>query len=240
LSADEGPAARAEAERLGAVYGRYAESQRRRRQWAASNPGNAAIRAELLEAVVELAAVPLRGDGAVLDVGCGSGRLLAELAARGVDPRRLHGVDLIEARVDAAGRRLGGATVKRADARALPFPDERFELVVLATALSSMPSGEAVARALAEAARVVSPTGLVLCYEPRLPTPLNRATRRIRGAELAAALGPPVASRSLTGLPPLARRLGGATGRLYPLLARAAPTHRLTAHSPGGAPRRRE
>lgn len=239
MTPDEEPAARAEAKRLEAVYGRYAASRRRRRQWAASNPGNAAIRGELLEAVLELAAAPLRGDGAMLDVGCGTGWLLAELAARGVDPGRLHGVDLLEARVEAAGRRLPGAKVEQADARALPFPDECFELVVLATALSSMPNGEAVADALAEAARVVSPTGLVLCYEPRFPNPLNRATRRVGGPELTAALGPPVASRSLTGLPPLARRLGGATGRLYPPLARVAPTHRLTAHSPGVVPRRR-
>lgn len=239
MTADEAPPARAEAERLEAVYGRYARSGRRRRQWAASNPGNAAIRGELLEAALELAAAPLRGDGAVLDVGCGSGWLLAELAGRGVEPGRLHGVDLIERRVEAAGRRLSGATVEQADARALPFPDERFELVVLATALSSMPSGEAVAGALAEAARVVSPTGLVLCYEPRFANPLNRATRRVGGPEIAAALGPPLASRSLTGLPALARRLGDATGRLYPLLARVAPTHRLTAHSPGAVPRPR-
>jgi SAM-dependent methyltransferase len=229
----------AEAERLEAVYGRYAASPRRRRDWAAANPGNVAIRAELLGAVLELAAAPLRDGGPVLDVGCGSGWLLAELAARGVEPARLHGVDLIERRVAAAARRVPGATLERADARALPFPAGRFELVVLLTALSSMPSAESVARALEEAARVVSPTGLVLCYEPRLPNPLNRSTRTVGPGELSAALGPPVASRSLTGLPPLARRLGGAADRLYPLLARLAPTHRLTAHSPGAVPRRR-
>jgi SAM-dependent methyltransferase len=235
LTAGDAPGPRTEADRLEALYDRYAASRRKRRDWAASNPGNLAIRRELLEAVLELAAAPLRDGGLVLDVGCGSGWLLAELAARGVDPGRLHGVDLIERRAEAAARRVPGASVRRADARALPFGDHSFELVVLLTALSSMPSDEAVAAALAEAARVVSPGGLVLCYEPRLANPLNRSTRPVAGRELAVSLGAPVASRSLTGLPPLARRLGRATDRLYPPLARIAPTHRLTAHSPGGA-----
>jgi SAM-dependent methyltransferase len=239
LTSGEAPSPGTEADRLEALYDRYAASRRKRRDWAASNPGNVAIRCELLDTLLELAAGPLRDGGLVLDVGCGSGWLLAELAARGVDPGRLHGVDLIERRVEAAARRVPGASVRRADARVLPFGDRSVELVVLLTALSSMPSGEAVAAALAEAVRVVSPSGLVLCYEPRLANPLNRSTRLVARRDLAASLGPPVASRSLTGLPPLARRLGRATDRLYPPLARITPTHRLTAHSPAGAPRGR-
>jgi SAM-dependent methyltransferase len=239
LASGEAPGPSAEADRLEALYDRYAASQRKRRDWAASNPGNVAIRRELLDAVLELAAAPLRDGGLVLDVGCGSGWLLGELPARGVDSGRLHGVDLIERRVKAAARRAPGATVERADARALPFPDRSFQLVLMLTALSSMPSETAVAGALAEAARVVSASGLVLCYEPRVSNPLNRSTRLVATPELTASLGPPVASRRLTGLPPLARRLGRATGRLYPLLAEIAPTHQLTVHLPGAAPRRR-
>jgi SAM-dependent methyltransferase len=239
LGPGEAPPPGAESDRLEAVYGRYAASRRRRRGWSASNPGNVAIRRELLEAVVELGTVPLSGQGSVLDVGCGSGWLLAELAAGGVEPARLHGVDLLEGRVEAAARRLPGATIERADARALPFPDRRFELVLLFTALSSMASEEAVARALAEAARVVSASGLVLCYEPWVANPFNRSTRLVATSALTASLGPPLASRRLTGLPPLARRLGRATPRLYPLLTSVASTHRLTAHSPASAPRGR-
>jgi len=97
----------------------------------------------------------------------------------------------------------------------------------------------AIAVSLGEAARVVAPGGLVLCYEPRFANPFNRSTRPIAGRDLEASLGAPLASRSLTGLPPLARRLGPATDRLYPALAWLAPTHRLSAHSPGGAPKPR-
>ncbi|MYU26690.1 methyltransferase domain-containing protein [Streptomyces sp. SID7810] len=51
-----------------------------------------------------------RCEGAVLDVGCGPGRLVAELAARG---RTVLGIDVSEAAVDHAGRRLGSPPVGR-------------------------------------------------------------------------------------------------------------------------------
>jgi ubiquinone/menaquinone biosynthesis C-methylase UbiE len=191
----------------------------------------------LLTSIVELAGERLESGGDVLDVGCGGGWLLAELGRTGVAAERLHGVDLIAARVDAARSRVPEADVRLADARKLPYEDGRFELVTLLTTLSSMPNEDSVTRALKEAARVSSPTGVVLCYEPRVPNPFNRSTTRISGASLAESLGPAVTDQALTGFPPIARRLGPLTGRVYPVLASLAPTHRLTAHEPGAAQR---
>jgi SAM-dependent methyltransferase len=168
--------------------------------------------------------------GGFLDVGCGGGWLLEALAKRGARPGQLRGVDALPARVEAASRRVPAADVDAADARALPFDDDSFELVTLIAVLSSMRDDTAVAAALEEARRVTAPTGLVLCYEPRLPNPLNRHTRRISRRELECGPGGElVATRSLTGFPPLARHLGGAAPHLYPLLSRIAPTHRLVA-----------
>lgn len=216
------------------TYRDYRESPRRRRAWAADNRGNRAIRAELLERIVGVAGERLGGQGEILDVGCGGGWLLAELTARGVEERRLHGVDLLESRVEAAGRRLPAADVRLADARRLPYPDERFHLVTLLTCLSSMPDHDAVREALAEAGRVLSGGGLLLCYEPRLPNPFNRATLRVSLRLMKSVLGPHGATYSLTGFPPLARRLGTLTPRLYPPLSRVAPTHALTCWSTPG------
>jgi ubiquinone/menaquinone biosynthesis C-methylase UbiE len=189
--------------------------------------------------VLELAAEPLEGEGAILDVGCGGGWLLAELAGAGVDPGRLLGVDLIPERVAAARERVPRADLRRADARELPFEDGAFSLVTLLSCLSSMPERGDVDRALAEVSRVSAPGGLVLCYEPWLANPLNPATSRVAGRTLERSLGPASASPRLTGFPPLARRLGRFAPRLYPTLARHAPTHRLTAHERGGARRPR-
>lgn len=153
----------------------------------------------------------------------------------GVSPGRLNGVDLLEARVDAARGRLPDSDIRRADARDLPFQDGTFETILMLTCLSSMADDNAVLEALEEAGRVLSPTGLILIYEPWVANPFNRATRLISRSSLTRALGTEEASMRVTGLPPLARRLGPMTQRLYPALARIAPTHRLRAFSrPGG------
>jgi SAM-dependent methyltransferase len=180
--------------------------------------------------VLDLGGEKLDGEGEVLDVGCGTGWLLEALAREGAAPARLHGVEALPARAAAAAARVPGARVQTADARGLPYESGRFGLATLIAVLSSMGSAEEVAVALREARRVAAPGGLVLVYEPRLPNPLNRNTRLIGRQRLEEALGPVKAERTLTGLPPLARRLGRAAPRLYPALARLAPTHRLTAH----------
>lgn len=176
-------------------------------------------------------------DVELLDVGCGGGWLLAELAERGAGPQRLHGVDLLPERIAAAQARVPGADIRRADARRLPFESDRFNAVVMLTTLSSIRERRWRAEALAEAARALRQGGVLLCYEPWLPNPLNRATRRVSAAELQVSVGVPLETHRLTGFPPLARRLGPATPRLYPLLSRLAPSHRLTVHAADGARR---
>lgn len=218
------------ASRLETIYRRYAESNRKRRNWSALNRGNIAIRAELLARVVALADRQIRGVGAILDIGCGSGWILAQLAQRGVAEDRLHGVDLIPARVDAARRKVPAADVRPADARALPYEQGRFQLVLLFTCLSSMETEQAMRHAVTEADRVLGEEGLLLCYEPRIPNPLNRATQRVPRKMLRETMGGEAASMRLTGLPPLARRLGSSTSRLYPLLSKLTATHRLSAY----------
>ncbi|MFG2603445.1 class I SAM-dependent methyltransferase [Streptomyces sp. NPDC048514] len=52
-----------------------------------------------------------RCEGAVLDVGCGPGRLVAELAARG---RSVLGIDVSDAAVEHTAQRLGSAVFERA------------------------------------------------------------------------------------------------------------------------------
>ena len=218
-----------EAERVRRAYDRYAASRRRQRAWAADNPGNRAIRAELLEALLEEAGPELRSGGELLDVGCGGGFWLEALRDAGVAPERLTGVDLLPARVSAASARVPGATVRLADARALPFDDGRFALVLAFTLLSSLASAEDVRRAATEARRVLRPGGLLLVYEPRLPNPLNRRVRRISAHALEQAGMRPVSDLALTVLPPVARRLGSRTPALYPRLSRLPPlrSHRL-------------
>jgi ubiquinone/menaquinone biosynthesis C-methylase UbiE len=203
-----------------------APSARKRHAWSAANLGNQAIRRELVAAVLALFPSALAPGARLLDAGCGSGWWLRELAERGA--ARLHGVDLSPERVEAAAAAVPVADVRVGDVRALPFGDGSFDGLFLFTVLSSLPS---TATALREALRVLASGGRLVIWEPRLPT-ANRDTRLVTRAELRAVAGPPAAERSLTLLPPLARRLGRATERLYEPLARLAPlrTHRLTVY----------
>jgi glycosyltransferase involved in cell wall biosynthesis/SAM-dependent methyltransferase len=210
---------------LARTYDAYAADPGKRRAWDAANPGNAAIRQELLERLLEGAA---GAEGlSILDVGCGSGWLLRELAARGAE---VVGVDALPDRVERARAAVPAARVEHADAAALPFADGAFDVVTLVTVLSSIPERERRVAVLRECARVVAPGGAVLVYDTRRGNPRNRATSRFDPAELAEAGLAVRSDAPLTVLPPLARRLGLAAPRLYPVLARVRPllTHGLT------------
>lgn len=228
-----------ERRRVARAYDRYRASTRKQRAWSADNPGNAAIRAELVETVFALAGPALRAAEEILDVGCGSGWWLEQLAERQDAHARLHGVEILPERVEAARRRAVGATVTVADARALPYPDDLFQVVSLFTVLSSLSDRGTVARVLAEAWRVLAPGGVLLVWEPRIPNPFNPRTTMVTLRVVTNAL--PEASievRTTTVLPVLARRLGSRTARLYPRLARIGlvRTHQLIAvRRPPGA-----
>ncbi|HEV3074051.1 MAG TPA: class I SAM-dependent methyltransferase [Thermoanaerobaculia bacterium] len=77
-----------------------------------------------------LARLALRPGERLLDLGCGTGALLRELAVRGA-PQRLCGVDLSPAMVAVARARLPAAIrLAVADGAALPFPSGSFDVVV--------------------------------------------------------------------------------------------------------------
>jgi ubiquinone/menaquinone biosynthesis C-methylase UbiE len=101
-----------------------------------------------------------------LDVGCGTGRLLA--AVHGAWPgMKLTGIDLSRPYLDEA-RRLIGRTARvkleEAAAETLPYTDASLDLVVSSFLLHELPR-EIRAKAIAEMARVVKPGGLVVIVD---------------------------------------------------------------------------
>jgi ubiquinone/menaquinone biosynthesis C-methylase UbiE len=214
------------------VYSRYARNRRKQRAWAADNPGNAAIRAELLTHLLRFAAPEIAGTERILDVGCGTGWWLRALVEAGVRPERLHGIDIQAERVTAAREAAPGAEIDVGDARRLPFQDESFMVVLQLTLLSSLGSHRGIRKALGDGMRVLAPGGLLLIYEPRVPNPLNRNTLLVRDSDLDAAGVTPRDQISLTLVPALARRLRSATEARYERLARLPflRTHRLIAY----------
>ena len=91
----------------------------------------------------------------ILDVGAGTGALLADLRGR-FPTATLCGVDLALGMASAARRR--GAAVAVGDAEALPFPAGRFDLVLSTSALQWLPL---LGPPLAEMHRVLAPGGRV-------------------------------------------------------------------------------
>src|SRR5439155_13683840 len=91
---------------------------------------------------------------AVLDVGCGSGRLLRSAHARWPNAR-LVGVDPSEGMI-AAGRALTRAELYVAGAEAIPIPDRSIDLAFSTIAFHHWADP---ARGLHEVARVLRPGG---------------------------------------------------------------------------------
>ena len=103
-----------------------------------------------------------------LDVGCGAGLMAVQLACRGI---QVTATDSSGAMVELARRESEHALVAdrmrivQADAHALPFSSESFELVV---ALGLLPWARDPARVVAEMARVLKPGGwLILTADNR-------------------------------------------------------------------------
>jgi SAM-dependent methyltransferase len=108
-------------------------------------------------AVWALDLADLGGDECVLDVGCGNGAHLGELAARS-HRGTVCGMDL-SAGMLAAARRRSGAALSVGDAERLPFPGDVFDRVLAMHMLYHVPDRDV---AIAEIRRVLCPGGTAL------------------------------------------------------------------------------
>ena len=94
-------------------------------------------------------------DVRLLDVGCGTGEFCALAAARGA---AVCGIDAGQGMVEVARRRLPEADLRVGAMESLPWDDGTFDVVTACNALQFAASFEA---AVAEAARVTRPGGLL-------------------------------------------------------------------------------
>jgi SAM-dependent methyltransferase len=104
------------------------------------------------------------GACAILDFGCGAGRLVAEARAAGLN---MQGADVYykgsTTRAEAAAAGLLGTAVREIRDGSLPFPDAAFSLVVNNQVLEHV---ENLDRELAEIHRVLKPGGTLLSIFP--------------------------------------------------------------------------
>ena len=132
--------------------------------------------------------VPARGKLDALDVGCGTGFLVFELAARG---HRVTGVDfapamIAEARRKAADRALA-VRLEEADAEQLPFASTSFDLVISRHLLWTLPHPEA---AIDEWIRVLRPGARLVVVDGQFdPSALIPPAGSARSSQEYAAIG---------------------------------------------------
>ena len=127
-------------------------------QWAALVHEYATFRSSYSNELYDtIAQFGLRRGATILDVGCGTGIAGEPFVMNGFP---VTGVDASESMVAAAAQRLPSATFVQGEAEALPFPNERFDVVISAQSYHWFDR----ARALAEAYRVMRRGGMIAIW----------------------------------------------------------------------------
>jgi SAM-dependent methyltransferase len=154
----------------------------------------------------------------VLDVGCGSGGWLRTLMEWGAHPERLHGIDLLQDRIDKAKSLGGRIDYQIASGYEIPFPDASMDLVSAHTVFSSILDGSHRKALSEEMIRILRPEGKILIYDYRISDPRNPDTVGICKSEIRR-LFPSfkLEIRSLTLAPPILRKIASVS----PLLTHA-------------------
>jgi SAM-dependent methyltransferase len=117
----------------------------------------------------------------ILDVGCGTGYFLRFCLYLGADSQKLHGIDLIQSRVEAAVRQsTPSIEFQLGDAQNLPYPDQSMDMLCFFTVFSSILDPETRQNVARQALRVMRSGGLLLWYDMR-----RSQTATTRGLELA-------------------------------------------------------
>ena len=151
----------------------------------------------------------------MLDVCCGRGEASSSLLRPG-DRARIAGVDAVPGRVQRA--RDCGVAALVADARSLPFDAGRFDLALLFTALTSLPSPDDRGLVVREVLRVIRRGGVVLIYDyRRFP---GRTIGLARGEIERLFPGCTHVSRRVTPAPPLVRGAASVSPSLAGVLRR--------------------
>jgi SAM-dependent methyltransferase len=101
----------------------------------------------------------VRPDSRILDIGCGYGRLCAELAGQGYT--NVVGIDSSAGMIARGKAEHPGLDLRVVQSVELPFEDGSFKAVLLFAVLTCIPEDEKLRRLVAEITRVLQPGGIL-------------------------------------------------------------------------------
>lgn len=119
----------------------------------------------------------------LVEIGCGSGGVLAEYFSLGASLDNLFGIDLLFDRIKEAKRKLPTSHIHNANAELLPFRPSSFDLVLQYTTFSSILDQSIKQKAANEMLRVLKPGGFIIWYDFWL-NPTNKQTQGIKPGEI--------------------------------------------------------
>lgn len=187
--------------------------ERRARQglktWSLFEPGHLFIHLQRQRALVQLlrqAGLQNLNSLSICEVGCGNGDVLREFVLLGAEPENLHGVDLLEDRIEDAQRLSPNIDFRCGNAQHLPFENDSFDLVLSFTVFTSILDAglrEAVAK---EILRILKPDGAVIWYDYFVENPNNPDVQKVPPKEIRRLFpGCDISLQKTTLAPPLAR-----------------------------------
>jgi len=150
--------------------------------------------AEVVARTTDLALACAKSPKRILDVGCGTGMLLRQLAERLPHAAELTGVDAAQGMIEATASPGNRLRYLQGTAERLPFEDASFDLVISTTSFDHWADQAA---GLAECHRVLAPGGRLVVADlfslALLPTLIggrsDRARTRLRATKLLVAAG---------------------------------------------------
>lgn len=120
----------------------------------------------------------------IFDIGCGNGSILRDFISWGAKPENLHGVDLLEERINAGRKISPNLDLICGDAEKLNYPEKSFNIITQFVCFTSI-LDEVMKKNIAnKMLRMLKDDGIILWYDFKYNNPKNSDVQGIKKEEI--------------------------------------------------------